>query len=105
MIGTGLSLRRPAFMGPTLTLVLLAVGSRDASAQRPFALDTPNTAGVLRTITSDGSAIDTGNPFFQAIGANGRSCVTCHLAATGWTIAPEEVKRRFDRSRGLDPIF
>lgn len=68
-------------------------------------LDTSDPSGILRTITLDGNAIDLSNPFFQSLGTNGRSCASCHVASTGWTISPPEVQRRFDATRGLDPIF
>jgi cytochrome c peroxidase len=67
--------------------------------------DSPNPSGVLRTITVDGSPLDDSGPFFQILGTNGRSCSSCHVAETGWTISPAELQDRFDRTRGLDPIF
>ena len=48
---------------------------------------------------------DADNPFFQELGTNGRSCVTCHRPAQGWSITPAELRDRFDRTDGLDPIF
>jgi hypothetical protein len=68
-------------------------------------VDTPNRSGVLRTITLDGGTLDLSNPFFQSLGTNGRTCNSCHVAATGWTISPPEVRGRFDATQGLDPIF
>jgi cytochrome c peroxidase len=68
-------------------------------------LDTPNSSGTLRTITLDGSPLDRSNPFFQSLGTNGRSCVSCHVPATGWTISPDELMHRFVTTNGLDPIF
>src|SRR5262249_30569619 len=68
-------------------------------------LDTPDPAGMLRTITLDGSMLDFSNPFFQSLGTNGRSCVSCHVPSTGWTISPREVRARFEATAGLDPIF
>src|SRR6185369_275513 len=49
--------------------------------------------------------VDADNPFFQELGTNGRSCVTCHQPAQGWNITPAELRDRFDRTDGLDPIF
>ena len=49
--------------------------------------------------------VDADNPFFQELGTNGRSCVTCHRPAQGWSITPAELRDRFDRTDGLDPIF
>ncbi|HEY6912819.1 MAG TPA: hypothetical protein VI356_25785 [Myxococcales bacterium] len=63
-----------------------------------------NSAGVARSFTTQGF-IDTGNLFFRSLGSNGRACVSCHVARQGWTITPEAVSDRFERTRGLDPIF
>ncbi len=63
-----------------------------------------NPGGVARTLTATG-AIDTGSLFFRNLGANGRACVSCHVASQGWTITPAGVRERFERTRGLDPIF
>ena len=68
-------------------------------------LDTRNPSGVLRTITIDGNPLDLSNPFFQSLGTNGRSCVSCHVASSAWTITPSEVQPRFHATDGLDPIF
>ncbi len=80
-------------------------GERDGERDRANVLDTPNPAGVLRTISLDGNKVDMTNPFFQSLGTNGRSCVSCHVASTGWTISPDEVQERFKKTKGLDPIF
>jgi hypothetical protein len=68
-------------------------------------LDTQNPFGVLRTVTTDGTTLDLTNPFFQSLGSNGRTCASCHVPSSAWTITPKEVQRRFDQTRGLDPIF
>jgi hypothetical protein len=94
---------RPLASG-TLAIALLLTSGPLASGQQNV-LDTPDPAGVLRTITPDGSPLNFSNPFFQSLGTNGRSCVSCHVPSTGWTISPAEVQARFDRTGGLDPIF
>jgi cytochrome c peroxidase len=63
-----------------------------------------NETGAARSFSPSG-ALDTRNPFFQNLGSNGRSCVTCHQPAQGWTITPTEVQQRFEATAGLDPIF
>jgi hypothetical protein len=93
-----------SFAGGALVLVLSLACAPSAIGQVGV-LDTRDPVGVLRTITLDGSALDLSNPFFQSLGTNGRSCVLCHVPSTGWTISPAEVARRFDATRGLDPIF
>jgi cytochrome c peroxidase len=49
--------------------------------------------------------LDPSNPFFAALGTNGRSCATCHVRAAGWTITPAEVRARFTATGGADPLF
>ena len=63
-----------------------------------------DSAGEFQTLNVNGE-FDLENPFFQSLGTNGRSCVTCHQPENAWTVTPENVRRRFDRTRGLDPIF
>src|SRR5262249_27696001 len=67
--------------------------------EQPFS----NPSGVLAVVGTNG--IEAENPFFEELGTNGRSCVTCHRPAQGWTITPAELHNRFDRTAGLDPIF
>lgn len=64
----------------------------------------PNPAGFGRTASATGG-IDLGNPFFQPLGTNGRSCGTCHQAAEGWSITPVGVRLRFKLTGGTDPLF
>jgi cytochrome c peroxidase len=68
------------------------------------ALVAPNASGIVRTVNINGP-LDLNNAFFKPLGTNGRSCSTCHRPAQGWTITPDSVRRRFQESRGLDPIF
>lgn len=63
-----------------------------------------DSAGEFRTVNVKGE-FDLENPFFQELGTNGRSCVTCHRPEEGWSVTPEGIRRRFERSKGLDPIF
>jgi cytochrome c peroxidase len=64
----------------------------------------PDETGIARTVTTTGF-IDTKSLFFQSLGINGRACVSCHVANQGWTITPAGVRERFDRTKGLDPLF
>ena len=64
-----------------------------------------NTSGVLRTVSKTGSPGDTSSPFFEDLGTNGRTCLSCHQPAQAWTITPEGVQQRFGATDGLDPIF
>jgi cytochrome c peroxidase len=92
-------------VGAGLVAGVLAVG-RPAVADegRATLLASRDPSGELRTLDVNGR-LDLDNPFFKDLGTNGRSCFSCHRPEQGWTITPESVQRRFDDTRGLDPIF
>jgi cytochrome c peroxidase len=87
-------------------VVGLMAGQRPTLAQQDeiSTLIAADESGIVRTVNLNG-ALDLNNPFFKELGTNGRSCSSCHRPAQGWSITPESVQRRFDESRGLDPIF
>jgi hypothetical protein len=65
-----------------------------------------NERGISESIRTDGGPIvDPSNPFFQSLGTNGRSCSTCHTPEDNFTITPEHLQARFNRTRGQDPVF
>jgi hypothetical protein len=94
-----------------LTYVVVSVSSTGFGS-RPAGADPTgegvvtfrNGAGHVSTLNVNGE-IDTTNPFFQDLGSNGRTCVTCHQPAEGWSITPDGVQARFARSGGMDEIF
>ncbi len=103
--------RRIAFvLAATLTGCTAPPGAGELSqAERgrggtSLTAEMPSPSGRFQTFTASGS-IDTGNPFFQSLGTNGRSCGTCHVAGDGWTITPADVQARFEATQGTDPIF
>jgi hypothetical protein len=63
-----------------------------------------NEYGVAETFHTSGT-IDFTNPFFQALGTNPRSCMTCHAPDQGWTMTAAANKALFRASDGLDPLF
>ncbi len=63
-----------------------------------------NPAGTAATFSSAGF-VDLNNPFHVPQGQNGRSCESCHLLQTGWSVIPAEVELRFWLTQGTDPIF
>jgi hypothetical protein len=83
--------------------VAQSASPRDAPAL-PNLLPAWNDSGFAATFSLAG-AIDRSGPFFQSLGSNGRSCVTCHALSDGWTITPASVQARFVLSAGTDPIF
>ncbi len=63
----------------------------------------PDASGIVATVNTPG--VDLSNPFFQNLGTNGRTCVTCHAPSDGWTVTPAHLQARFNFSQGMDPIF
>jgi cytochrome c peroxidase len=55
--------------------------------------------------TRDGAFLDTGNPFFQSLGTNGRACVSCHQVEDAMGLSAARVQARFEASCGLEPLF
>jgi cytochrome c peroxidase len=84
--------------GAAILPLLFAAAPHRLSAQSLTLLD---STGAATTV----GRIDLSNPFFQSLGTNGRSCVTCHVPTDGWTIAAAAVQLRFLLTQGLDPIF
>ncbi len=64
----------------------------------------PNPSGTALTHTRQ-RRIHTTNPFFQSLGTNGRSCASCHVESTGWSLSPPEIEARFEATEGMDPLF
>ncbi len=63
-----------------------------------------NREGFSASFSTQGKT-DLQDQFFQVQGSNGRSCGTCHLPSEGWSIRPSTVRRFFEESDGLHPIF
>ena len=89
----------------TLVAALIVGVSTTVTSESPFLpnnLSFKNSFGLHATFSTDGP-IDLRNEFFQNLGTNGRSCVTCHRAEEGWTVTPAGVQRRFEQLR-KEPI-
>jgi hypothetical protein len=94
-------------LATTLAALLLGTGATHAQqvdASRGNPLVTSDASGSVQTTTPTGR-IDHDNAFFQGFGSNGRSCDSCHRQAQGWSITPQELRQRFARTSGMDPIF
>src|ERR1051325_11155040 len=101
---------RPRRLMTGVTLVAAAMMAVVATSQptsatqgRTDGLTFANGDGTLRTIGMD--ARDADGPFFRELGTNGRTCATCHRPAQAWSVTSAELRDRFDRTEGLDPIF
>ncbi len=86
------------------TLAGFAAVSGDPIGFLPNGLLFSNPTGASQTISSTGG-IDLNSPFFQSIGTNGRSCVTCHQPSDGMSVSAADVRLRFAITQGEDPIF
>lgn len=64
-----------------------------------------NFFGVLGTYQPAGATTTTTNAFFQSLGQNGRSCVTCHQPPSGMSVSVTNIAARLRSSGGTDPIF
>jgi cytochrome c peroxidase len=78
-----------------------------------FAAGQGNLQNMLKSVNGHGidasfntaGAIDLDNAFFRSLGSNGRTCSTCHEPSQGWTITPQGVKERFEKTQGLHALF
>lgn len=100
---------RASLLIGALTAVALLLAISAASGQRisflPNGVFFLNPKGASQTYSTNNGGIDLTGPFFQSLGTNGRSCVTCHQPKDGMGISAADVEQRFIATQGLDPIF
>ena len=100
--------RRPragaALIAAAIALAIVMADAVLATSGHARLLTFNNPSGVIGSVGVTDADL-AGNPFFQELGTNGRTCATCHQPAQGWSITPVELRDRFDRTDGLDPIF
>lgn len=89
----------------TWTLLITAILLAANAQTLPNLFPLPDATGLIETNNSGGGPIPLNGPFFQSLGANGRSCFSCHRPAEGWGISAAEVQLRFLLTLGTDPIF
>src|SRR5258708_36874599 len=85
---------------------LLAAGftlNAFAGFRLPNLLPFRDPSGIFRTLALGPVAL--GNPFFDKLGTNDRSCASCHDASEGWTITPPDRQERFQITQGRDARF
>jgi cytochrome c peroxidase len=70
---------------------------------RHFRADDPT--GTMETYNPGGPTDTSTNPFFQALGTNGRACATCHEPRSAWGVSATSIRQRFEATGGNDPIF
>ena len=64
-----------------------------------------NARGSLGVLNATGPIVTAGHPFFEPIGKNGRACVTCHQPADAMSLSVDTIRRRWEETRGKDPLF
>jgi hypothetical protein len=64
-----------------------------------------NPAGWVGILNAAGSIDTEGHPFFEALGTNGRACISCHQPSDGMSLALTSIVSRWQDTRGTDPIF
>jgi cytochrome c peroxidase len=103
---------------PRPKMVAALVGAAVLTPTMAFAQTVPGIPPLLETLTVarnptgtansfqvGGATVTTNNAFFQSLGTNGRSCVTCHDPQAGWSVTPRGVNARFQATQGADPLF
>lgn len=99
-LGLG-ALQGAGFMGQ-------AWGHDNNSPQSQASIDNlqpyPDPSGDIATYNVNGR-IDTRGAFFQSLGTNGRSCVTCHAVDQAMSISTPQIRERFRQTNGNDPLF
>lgn len=94
-----------AVLGLSAAWVSLAVAGAPAAKGPAGHREAFNDAsGVVETVSAAGR-IDRRNPFFQALGTNGRSCATCHAPDQAFGLSAAAARRVFRRTAGRDPLF
>ena len=64
-----------------------------------------NRTGQLRVSNVNGAVRTSHHPFFEALGKNGRACVTCHQPANAMSVSVEALRERWEETNGKDPVF
>lgn len=98
------SIADPALEAAAAQYAESAFASTGGHTVLPNLVPTVNDSGFAATFSRSG-VIDRTGPFFQDLGINGRSCSSCHIQGEGWSITPQGVQARFEKTQGMDPVF
>jgi cytochrome c peroxidase len=94
----------PASWGFRAAFLAAACAATTAGAQPGKADISADATGEIETFNTNDHT-DNKGAFFQGLGTNGRSCSTCHVADQAMSIAPPQIRQRFEQTRGRDPLF
>src|ERR1700730_15729356 len=103
-------LRRSGRIASVAAILLAATGLVVADASHsglvvPFFQLFSDPDGRFANLNLGGPTDTATNPFFEDMGSNGRSCVTCHQPGDAFSVTPPHIRLRFDATQGTDPIF
>ncbi len=79
--------------------------SPDADRVFPARASYPDATGIVTVVHVGGPVDARDNPFFTAIGANGRACITCHQPADGMSVSVTSLQERWAAKHDADPVF
>jgi hypothetical protein len=71
----------------------------------PRELTFENGSGRLGVLNADGPVATKGHAFFDALGPNGRACVTCHQPSNAMSLSVDVIRERWSVTKGKDPLF
>ena len=71
----------------------------------PAALDLEDETGRIGVVNERGEVTTKTHPFFEAIGSNGRACVTCHQPKNAMSLSAASARQRWRETGGKDPLF
>ena len=65
-----------------------------------------NELGQVGVVMAGGGVMDVkSQAFFQALGSNGRACVTCHQPQDGMSLSVDSIRWQWRVTQGRDPLF
>src|ERR1700722_595162 len=96
-------LRRRLFVC-VIAATVFAAGSAIADVYLPNLFPFLDFTGFSGTYSKNRN-IDLSGPFFQSLGTNGRSCVTCHQPGNAFGLSATNAQLRYLITRGKDPLF
>jgi hypothetical protein len=67
--------------------------------------DYNNATGRVRMVLPNGMVHSKGHPFFEALGSNGRACITCHQPSNGMSVSAAGLRQRWSETEGKDAVF
>jgi hypothetical protein len=65
----------------------------------------PDPSGHLMVLNGNGAFNTDRHPFFEAVGSNGRACVTCHQPSNAMSLGVAQIRERWTETHGTDPVF